>query len=96
MILATITNTTTGDSLNITRSPGATAPACLQFSDAKCGYWESSLELFAWACNAAKWNVCETLFTVAHTGDVFTYEDLLDIDYEEAIYRYYKKTSGDH
>ena len=78
MILATITNTTTGDSLSITRSPGATAPACLQFSDAMCGYWESRIELHEWACEVAGWDPTETLFTDGYTGEVLTYCELLD------------------
>lgn len=78
MILATITNTTTGDSLNITRSPGATAPACLSFHSRVCAYWESRFELCEWACEVAGWDLTETLFTDEYTGEVLTYCELLD------------------
>lgn len=78
MIIATIENTFTNETRHIEKSPGATAPACLQFSNAMCGYWESRLELFEWACKAAGWYLAETLFTDGYTGEVLTYCGLLD------------------
>lgn len=77
MLLATIIDTTTGESRQITRSPGATAPACLQFSHQACGYWEGRFELFEWACNASGMDPFEALFIDGFTGEVLDYDGLM-------------------
>ena len=82
MLLATITNTSTLDELLITKSPGASAPACLSFSDQVCAYWESRFELFIWACETAGWNPENVLFHDAFTQELLDYYQLLDEDYE--------------
>ena len=81
-LLATITSPA-GDSRMITKSPGASAPACLQFSNYMCGYWETRFELFLWACGMSGFNPVETTFEDGSTGELLDYFELLDEAYDE-------------
>lgn len=42
------------------------------------GYWESGLEVADWACEALDLDPYACTFTWERTGEVITYEDLID------------------
>lgn len=92
-LLGTVAN---GDDTREIRCAGGHAPASLQYSSALCGYWETRFDLFTWACDAAGFDPEESEFMDPITGEILTYWDLLDEDYETAVYHYYEKMSGDH
>lgn len=85
MLLATIQDAT-GRKRRITKCIGATAPACIEQSPRMCGYWESRLELFLWACGAANMNPHNAEWLDGFTGELMDYEELQAeyLEYEEA------------
>lgn len=86
MLLATIQDAT-GRKRRITKCTGATAPACIDSSPRMCGYWESRLELFLWACDVAHMNPYSAEWIDGFTGEVLAYDELETEFYEaeEAI-----------
>ena len=85
MLLATIQDAT-GRKRQITKCNGGTAPACIDFSPRMCGYWESRLELFLWACDAANMNPYSAEWLDGITGELMDYEELEAeyLEHEEA------------
>lgn len=75
MLLATIQDAT-GRKRRITKCTGATAPACIEKSPRMCGFWESRLELFLWACDVANMDPYSTEWLDGFTGEVMDYEKL--------------------
>ena len=75
MLLATVQDAT-GRKREITRCKGATAPACISSSPLMCGYWESRLELFLWACDVAHMNPYGTQWLDGFTGELLTHDEL--------------------
>ena len=85
MLLATIQDAT-GRKRRITKCTGATAPACIEQSPRMCGFWESRLELFLWACDVANMDPYSTEWLDGCTGELMDYEELEAeyLEYEEA------------
>ena len=85
MLLATIRDAT-GRKRRITKCTGATAPACIEQSPRMCGFWESRLELFLWACDVANMDPYSTEWLDGFTGELMDYEELEAeyLEYEEA------------
>lgn len=75
MLLATIQDAT-GRKRRITKCTGATAPACIEKSPRMCGFWESRLELFLWACDVANMDPHSTEWLDGFTGELMDYEEL--------------------
>lgn len=75
MLLATIQDAT-GRKRRITKCTGATAPACIEQSPRMCGFWESRLELFLWACDVANMDPYSTEWLDGCTGELMDYEEL--------------------
>lgn len=81
MLLATIQDAT-GRKRHITKCKGASAPATIDFSPRMCGYWESRLELFMWACEVARVDPYTAQWVDGFTGETLDYYDLED-EYHE-------------
>lgn len=82
MLLATIRNAANGREWRITKSPGATAPACITGAPNMCGYWETRAELFDWACYVIGVNPDNCEWIDACTGEILSNEELLEEEYE--------------
>ena len=55
---------------------GNMAPMCITGYKNVCGYWESRLELFLWACEALNMDPYRAEWIVPDTLEVLSYEDL--------------------
>ena len=74
--LATIRETSTGETWRIYRHHGGSAPACISGSNTVCGYWESRFELFDWACDEIEADPFTCEWIDGFTGEILDYDDL--------------------
>ena len=81
-LYATMHNTRTHEEALVWRENGATAPLYIFGKRPWLGYWETRLDIFGWACEALGWTALETAYLDGFTGEVLTFDDLLDEEYE--------------
>lgn len=80
MIYGTVIDTKTGEKRDVFPPWRMCGLAMVDGSRAKCAYWESTFELFAWACDECGFNWEECEWVNGLTGEVMDCWELLDED----------------
>ena len=80
-MIARIINTKTGQEETLTRHAWYLCPHVVGYKTV-CGYWESRLDLFSFACEVVGFDYESCEWIDGETGEILTFWDLVD-EYEE-------------